>query len=89
MSFLPQVAFLIILAAAFGTSVAQPYPLYPIEVVTTVDPSTGVADSLDRDCAVAGIVHGINIRPSGLQFTIINSDINDMAQYGLPPGESK
>lgn len=49
------------------------YPVYPIGLVNTVN-AEGVADSLGVTCTISGIVHGINFRPSGLQFTIINSD---------------
>lgn len=50
-------------------SIAPPAPLYPIATVTTVD-TAGVADSLGVACRVAGVVYGINLRNTGLQFTI-------------------
>jgi plastocyanin len=47
------------------------YPEYPIGTVTTTD-ADGAADSLDVTCALRGVVHGVNLRPDGLQFTIID-----------------
>ncbi|MBX2927287.1 MAG: lamin tail domain-containing protein [Saprospiraceae bacterium] len=47
------------------------YPPYPIGVVTTSD-GNGVADSLNVLCQLQGIVYGINLRTTGLQFTIID-----------------
>ena len=47
------------------------YPSYPISVVTTLD-GEGSPDSLGVPCAVTGIVYGVNLRPSGLQFTLID-----------------
>ena len=52
---------------------APSYPVYPIGVVNTVD-AEGVADSIGVSCTISGIVHGINFRPAGLQFTVIDSD---------------
>ncbi len=51
------------------------YPARPIGEVTTVD-DDGVADSLNVTCMVEGIVYGINLRPNGLSFTVID-DAND------------
>lgn len=51
------------------------YPAYPIGLVTTVD-GQGVTDSLNVLCQLQGVVYGINLRASGLQFTIID-DEND------------
>ncbi len=50
-------------------------PTYAIGEVTTVD-DNGVADSLDVVCKIQGVVYGVNMRPSGLQFTIID-EAND------------
>ncbi len=44
-------------------------PLYSIATVTTVD-TAGVADSSGVQCRVSGVVYGINLRGTGLQFTI-------------------
>lgn len=44
---------------------------YPIGTINTVD-TAGVADSAGVTCWIEGIVYGVNMRPSGLQFTIID-----------------
>jgi len=49
-----------------------PAPTYPIGTINTVD-TAGIADSLGVECFVGGIVYGVNLRPSGLQFTMIDS----------------
>lgn len=49
------------------------YPLYDIETVTTEN-ANGGADSLNVSCELRAVVHGVNMRPTGLQFTIINSN---------------
>lgn len=51
------------------------YPVYPIGLVTTVNAS-GVLDSLQIECQLEGVVYGINLRPGGLQFVMID-DQND------------
>lgn len=51
------------------------YPAYSIGQVTTVD-ADGGADSLGVTCELQGIVHGVNLREDGVQFTIID-DAND------------
>ncbi len=48
------------------------FPTYPIGTVNTVD-TLGVADSLGLKCWVHGVVYGVNMRPLGLQFTIIDA----------------
>ena len=48
------------------------YPLYTIEEVRSVG-TDGVADSLGVACTLRGIVHGLNLTGSGLQFTIIEN----------------
>ena len=52
---------------------AVDYPLYPIGEISTVD-QNGVADSLGVTCEIRGIVYGVNLRPAGLQFTLIDKD---------------
>ena len=47
-------------------------PAYPIGTINTEDVD-GVADSLGVNCEIQGIVYGVNLRPSGLQFTIIDA----------------
>jgi len=49
------------------------YPTYPIGTVTTVN-AGGVADSLGVACSLTGVVHGVNMRPAGLQFTFIDQN---------------
>lgn len=49
-----------------------PAPTYPIGTINTVD-TAGVGDSLAVECFIGGIVYGVNLRPSGLQFTMIDS----------------
>ena len=50
-------------------SIAPPAPLYSIATVTTLD-SVGVSDSTGVKCRVSGVIYGVNLRNSGLQFTI-------------------
>ncbi|PHN08479.1 lamin tail domain-containing protein [Flavilitoribacter nigricans] len=49
------------------------YPLYDISVLNTEN-ANGVADSIGVDAEVQGIVYGVNLRPGGLQFTVIEAD---------------
>lgn len=48
------------------------YPVYDIGLVNTEN-ATGVADSIGTSCELQGIVYGVNLRPTGLQFTIIDA----------------
>ncbi|MEO6189836.1 MAG: lamin tail domain-containing protein [Saprospiraceae bacterium] len=48
------------------------YPSYPIGLVTSVNPE-GVVDSSNVRCTLEGVVYGINFRPAGLQFTLIDN----------------
>lgn len=56
------------------------YPKYPITLVTTVN-SNGLVDSLNKICELTGIVHGGNLRPAGLQFTIIDGQNNGIGVF--------
>lgn len=56
------------------------YPNYNIPVVTTVN-QEGVADSLNVKCQLFGIVHGYNLRPGGLQFTLIDGQNNGIGVF--------
>lgn len=60
---------------ALGTSTVtindNDYPTYPIATVASVDVD-GVGDSLGVKCWIHGVVYGVNMRPGGLQFTIID-----------------
>lgn len=49
------------------------FPAYGIGVVTTVN-EEGRADSLGVKCQLQGVVYGVNMRSSGLQFTLIDSN---------------
>ncbi|MDQ3141638.1 MAG: lamin tail domain-containing protein [Bacteroidota bacterium] len=48
------------------------YPRYAISTINSVN-AQGIADSLNVKCELDGVVYGINIRPAGLQFTIIDA----------------
>ena len=48
-----------------------PAPTYPIGTINTTD-ANGVGDSLTVRCWVHGVVYGLNLRPVGLQFTMID-----------------
>lgn len=54
---------------------AEEYPYKTIGEVTDID-NDGLGISVGLACELRGIVHGINLRPSGLQFTIIDQ-LND------------
>lgn len=51
------------------------YPKYAIGQINGVD-TDGVIDSLNVYCEITATVYGVNLRPQGLQFTIID-DNND------------
>ncbi|MBK9257455.1 MAG: lamin tail domain-containing protein [Saprospiraceae bacterium] len=51
--------------------VMDEFPLRTIAEMKGVN-NLGRADSLDVKCTLIGIVHGVNLRPDGLQFTIID-----------------
>ncbi len=46
-------------------------PVLDIVDVITLD-TEGVATNLDLECELRGVVYGVNLRPSGLQFTLID-----------------
>ncbi|MCC6410719.1 MAG: lamin tail domain-containing protein [Saprospiraceae bacterium] len=56
------------------------YELYDIEDVTNVD-ANGVADAIDLFVELQGTVYGGNLRPQGLQFTIINDNNQGIAVF--------
>jgi plastocyanin len=69
---------ILILASPGAEDACQPpgeidYPAYDIGLVNTVD-TAGVADSLGVNTELQGIVYGGNLRPDGLQFTLIDAD---------------
>ncbi len=49
----------------------DPYPNYTVDQINNLDPN-GEADSVNVDCELTGIVYGVNLRPAGLQFTLID-----------------
>ncbi len=49
----------------------DPYPDYAISQINDNDPN-GEADSVSVKCELSGIVYGVNLRPAGLQFTLID-----------------
>ena len=56
------------------------YPEYTIGQVNKVD-ADGVADSVGVVCQLSGIVYGVNLRSGGLQFTIIDSDVEGIGVF--------
>jgi len=56
------------------------YPPYEIGVVTTVN-ADGVTDSLNVRCQLQGTVYGINLRTTGLQFTMIDDQNDGIAVF--------
>ncbi|NUO02118.1 MAG: lamin tail domain-containing protein [Saprospiraceae bacterium] len=63
-----------------STPPAPAYPTRSISSVTAINPG-GVADSLGIKCQLQGIAYGYNLRPSGLQFTIIDGQNNGIAIF--------
>ena len=58
------------------------YPLYPIGLVTSNN-ADGEPDSLDVQCEIQGVVYGVNIRPAGLQFTLIDENNDGIGVFSL------
>jgi plastocyanin len=56
------------------------YPSRSIVSMSSVN-SNGVVDSLNARCAIEGIVHGVNLRAAGLQFTIIDNANNGIGVF--------
>ncbi len=56
------------------------YPAYSIGKVTTIN-TTGVLDSGQIECQLEGIVYGVNLRPGGLQFTLIDDQNDGITVY--------
>lgn len=70
------------------------FPTYPIGTINTVD-SAGLGDSTGVTAWIGGIVYGVNLRPSGLQFTIIDNtggislfDFNQVSGYVVQESDS-
>jgi plastocyanin len=53
------------------------YPVLSIKTATSTD-QQGLLDSVNKQCTLEGFVYGVNIRPGGLQFTLI-----DPLNYGI------
>ena len=72
---------------ACGTTPPPPpsAPFYPIVDINNVD-TNGVADSLGVTCWTKGIVIGVNIRPSGLQFTLWENEGINVFSFGPVSG---
>jgi len=58
------------------------FPVYDIPTVTTVD-AEGVTDSLGIKTSLTGVAHGINWRPSGLQFWLIDDANNGIQVFNF------
>ena len=56
------------------------YPSLPIGLVSSTD-FNGVADSLNKRFSLEGVVYGVNLRPIGLQFTIIDQFNDGIAVF--------
>ncbi len=52
------------------------YPLLEIQDLTTVNDDF-IVDSIDVQGEIRGIVYGVNLRPGGLEFTIVDKNDND------------
>lgn len=75
-------------------------PYYPIGTINTVDPITGVADSIGVNCWTSGTVAGVDLDGNaGLSFTIIDQvgsspqginifNFNDVSNYVVNEGDS-
>lgn len=68
----PHVGFGMIGTVIVEDPAGPEYPLYDIATITTVDVD-GVADSSGVFCTLEGVVHGVNFRSGGLQFTLIDN----------------
>lgn len=60
-----------------------PVTLYPNRTIVSVSTTNadGVLDSLNKTCTLLGTVYGVNLRPAGYQFTIIDSQNNGIGAY--------
>lgn len=56
------------------------YPARTIAAMTSVD-AEGKVDSLGKNCTLQGIVYGVNLRPEGLQITIIDAQNNGIGAF--------
>lgn len=56
------------------------YPDIDIALLRSND-ANGVMDSVDKFVSVTGVVYGVNLRPAGLQFTIIDGSNNGIGVF--------
>ena len=70
------------------------FPTYPIGTISSVD-ANGVVDSLGLTCWTYGVVYGVNMRPGGSQFTVIDAsggigvfDFNVVSGYMVNESDS-
>lgn len=56
------------------------YPDIEIELLRSTD-ANGVMDSINKLVSVTGVVYGVNLRPAGLQFTIIDGSNQGIAVF--------
>lgn len=56
------------------------YPDIDIALLRTND-ANGVMDSINKLVSVTGVVYGVNLRPAGLQFTIIDDSNHGIAVF--------
>ncbi|MCC6754351.1 MAG: lamin tail domain-containing protein [Saprospiraceae bacterium] len=56
------------------------YPLIDIAVLRSTD-QNGFPDSLDKRFTIEGVVYGANLRPSGLQFTVMDGQGNGIGIF--------
>lgn len=71
------------------------YPLYPIGLVTADADGDGQADSLDVRCELRGVVYGVNLSSSALQFAMRDTSdgiqvfaFNVVSGYTVQQGDS-
>lgn len=64
-------------------TVVEPTDDFPFRLIgdVTTTNEDGVADSLDVKCTLGGVVHGINYRPGGLQFVLIDDNNNGISAF--------
>ncbi len=79
-----KIRLLPVFLALFGFFQLQAqYPAYPIGIVSTTD-AMGLPDSVNVQCAVSGIVHGIDMQGGGnVSFTIIDANNDGIGVFGL------
>lgn len=56
------------------------YPVYTIPQIAGID-ANGVLDSLGVNCSLTATVYGVNLRPGGIQITIIDNNNNGIVPF--------